>query len=198
MKQKKYEISLSYNELDILTELAGLGDFIINGCRLYPDRIKKYDRVFNKIAKIYKKASLERQPEMAEDLRDIRSFVHDNFEEHLEFYEDFIFFSQIAKKLAEFQFPDQLHDRENIMVNHIKQQTAEHEYEKELKANNLANVSIAVPNLKEKQEQALIHFKDFYIDFMSSCASKNLAVFHIQSLCIDVSSSVRTSSCKRM
>jgi len=157
-------IECSDSEFKTISEMIYLGDWMINSGRLPEVIIKKYYNIKRKFLALCKKRMLALQPDKKDDLRDIDCFFYDLTEEHISHYSDDIFYIILSKKLAEFQFPvDNLRDRETLIKGYFFQKIAQEEYLKELETNHLSNVKIAVPDLMEKQEQAVHDLKKKFL-----------------------------------
>jgi len=150
---EKNKIELTDKELDLLAEMVYLGNWVINSCRLPANILKEYELLFDKIADIYEKRKIDLEPEVEID-EPLKHF-HELTEDHIDYYNNDILFDLLAEKLAEFKFPIDYEDTENLPKALTVQIAAKRAYEKELATNNLTNLEINIPDFKNQQDAAL-------------------------------------------
>jgi len=151
MDSKIIKVAFSDREIELLAQTLFLGNWIINSCKLEEEVLEKHDLIFKKIADLYKEKTLECHNKKIED---IHKHLYAQTESHLDSYHNAILFDLLSKKLAEYYFPVNLNDTENLLRAHSMQKAARRAYEQEFNTNNFANLEINIPNLKEQLDAA--------------------------------------------
>ena len=140
------QIEITEKDLKTLTELAYIGNWIVNSVRTGKERILKYDRVFKKMAKAYK-ATLSKEEKEDFEVPDYFMYELGDF---IEFYEDNICIPVFTQMLAEFNYPDHAADAALSLYNFTKQEQAQQLYEIEINERGLGAVRIDVPDIDER------------------------------------------------
>ena len=137
--KEKIKLELSPKDFGTLAELVYVGNWIINSVRLHKDFIKKYDRIYEKIAKAFYKTLT---PEEKDNFSCADRCLEDAMTDYIYNYEDKVFNANLADKLADFNYPKD----DCLTIN----QHVSHQYEEALEKNGLAVVSIKVKDFEEK------------------------------------------------
>ena len=103
----KIRIELSYDELDALVELVGVGNNIMNGYKVGDKQIKKYNDIVDIIGEIYKNEIIKNSPEMEEELEIPRNYIFDRTYPLVEEFEEELIYHKLASKLLNLRWKDQ-------------------------------------------------------------------------------------------
>ena len=140
------KLEFSTGEIEILTELVYLGNWLANATRLPNQQIIKYaDAASN----FLKKAD--------EDFDD--ETMHDNVEELIQYYDESVTFKELAKQYANYHYPYNskgiVEHKEKFERQFISNRVLKDLCKKELEENKFLNVTIKLQNLESEIEKSL-------------------------------------------